>query len=118
MSFEENFFLNNNDTKEEKEHPNSVEYKRLLKERDELKQNIYINLKKMNFNSDEIKEVFMIIEKNYQLMEQAKQPLINVTPKDNLNKVEDDTKSSIKNISQNMLNELRLKVEEIKSRKR
>ncbi|MBQ8475463.1 hypothetical protein IJ531_00210 [bacterium] len=116
MSFEDNFFVKKQELKEE--HPNTVEYKKMLQEREDLKQSIRKNLLQMRFSESEIKEVFLVIEKNYNLLENAKKPLINVTPDDILNKVEDETKSNIQKISDNMLEELRAKVVEIQARKK
>lgn len=119
MSFENNFFLSSGQNEQEntEEHPNTIEYRKILKERDEVKASILQNLQKMNFSQSEIQEVFTIIEEKYKLVENAKQPLINITPDDILNKVEDETKNNIKNISQDMLNELRAKIVEIQARK-
>lgn len=116
MSFEGNFFANKNN--DSNKHPNTVEYENIIEQRDAMIWNIQGNLEKMNFSQSEIEEVFAIVEKNYKLMEEAKKPLINVTANDILNEVEDKTKADAKNISENMLNELRAKIVEIQSRKK
>ena len=104
--------------KNKQEHENTVEYKKMLKEREGFKKNIKKNLEKLHFNKEEIEEVFFLIEKSYNQMEKAKEPLIKVGPNDILNKVEDSVKQRIKEISQNMLTELKAKIIEIQARKK
>ena len=118
-----NFFLKNtnievNNKDNQEEHPNTIEHRKILEHQSELKASITKNLKQMNFSEQEISEVVAIIDKNSILVEEAKQPLINISADDILNKVEDETKINIKNISDDMLNQLRTKVSEIQSRKK
>lgn len=100
------------------EHPNTIEYRNILAQREEYMKSIRKHLEKLNFTEDEMKIIFDIIEYHYILMETAKIPLIQVTANDNLNEVEKSVKEGIKEISEHMLKVAREKVQEIMAGKK
>ena len=112
------FFGKKNNKKKVKEHPNTVAYKKMLKERNEIKTGIMEKLEAMNFTPEEMAEVFGIINKYQALLELAKKPLINITPDVYLNKVEDEVKERVKALSAEMVSVLRLKVAQILERRK
>ncbi len=95
------------------DHPNTIEYKKILAEQAEYKEKIRKNLERLGFTEEEKKEIFDIIEYHYILMETAKIPLNNITENDVLDVVEEKVKLSIKEISKHMLMILRERVEKI-----
>ena len=93
------------------------EYKKILDEREELKKNIRENLVRINFNENEIGEVFAIIDSSYAEMEKAKNRYVNTDPSTDTNDVQEAVKINVNNIVKSMLSSLQKKVQEIKMRK-
>lgn len=95
------------ETDDKENHPNTIEYKKIVAEREEYKELIRKNMEKLNFTEEEKQKIFDIIEYHYILMETAKIPLAQVGPNDVLDEVESDVKKAIKQISGHMLFVLR-----------
>ena len=93
------------------------EYTKLLSERDKLKQNIRENLKRMDFTSSEVNEVFSIINVCYDQLEAEKAKLYDVPVDRAFDYKRKEVKAEVSKLTRSMLTSLKLKVSEIRTRK-
>lgn len=99
-------------------HPNTIEYRRLMQEIEDFKQKIMQLMEQKGFTEDEKESIMQIIEFHSMMKESVKKPLIRVTEKDNLEEIENVVIDNGKKIADNMLKVLEQKMKQIMDKRR
>ncbi len=99
-------------------HPNTIEYRRLMQEIEDLKQNIVNIMEQKGFTEEERQEILQIIEFHSMLKESYKKPLSRVSENQNYDEVSEIVLGNGKKIADNMLKVLRIKMKRIMDKRK